>query len=242
MNIPNISPSRLATRDQCKRKETYSRCRERGPQHPAAAFGDEVHKVLETWLTAGAPPDPNTKAGKVATPGLALLPMPGTATVETKFKEQWNGVTYSGRIDFAYPTAPTSTVLVGDHKTTGNWAYIKTENDLLDDPQRIVYSAWAAFRFPDVEHIAAQWVYYHTKKPPKATSVLVVESRAHVLERFDHLHQTKALTLLADVHIPPEDMPRTISTLCNYCNHKPECWEGLAPAQIAAMQLSQIRR
>lgn len=236
MKVPNISPSRLSTRAQCKRRETYSRCRPRGPQHPAAALGEAVHNVLEGWLEHGKI-DTTTKQGQIAAPGLVHLPMPGVAQVETKFREQWaDGVWYSGRIDFQYGD-PVGTVLIGDHKTTGNWSRVKTAAELLDDPQRIIYSYWAVQKFPAVENVAAQWIYYHTKNPPKSESVIVIEPAALVRERFLQMHHAQALPLLADVHTPPEAMPRSIGPLCKWCDFRLECLENVSTTDLAIHSL-----
>ena len=136
------------------------------PTRPAAQLGSDAHLVRERWLLTGEDP-PNTQAGRLARKGLHLLPEPGSCDVEVKVNLATAVGDCSGRVDFfiadqekagydpkkleALP--PTSwsewpsvkgIPLVGDHKTTANRRWMKTETQLSGgDPQALIYAKYA---------------------------------------------------------------------------------------------------
>lgn len=57
--------------------------------------------------------------------------------------------------------------VVGDFKTTGNWKYQKTAEDLAVDTQAQLYAAWA-LRETDAPVVDLIWIYFGTKGAHKA--------------------------------------------------------------------------
>lgn len=204
---PRVSPSQISNWQGCQRRWAYSyqAGRPRTPSSKAAEFGERTHLVLESWLLDGTPPNPKTPEGRVALPGLKHLPMPGTARVEGSFAFEYDNVLYNGRLDFAYQAG--AVAVVGDHKTTGRPDAIKTADQLLDDPQRIIYSRWALDEFRS-EYVIAQWIYYMTRGTPRAEPVVVLGTRAEVDERFERQHRDVVVPLVAAKGRPPEELPQ----------------------------------
>tara|TARA_Y100000592_G_scaffold10880_1_gene15429 strand:+ start:18525 stop:20120 length:1596 start_codon:yes stop_codon:yes gene_type:complete len=112
---------------------------ERPPSTAAAERGTRVHEQLEQWLMNGVAPTDGTARAM-----MRALPKGGTVSpdlVEQSFDltpEGWVA-RVRGRIDLIDP----STNQIIDHKTTGSFKYMKTEEDLATDTQAVIYSAVA---------------------------------------------------------------------------------------------------
>lgn len=112
---------------------------ERPPSTPAAERGTRVHEQLEQWLMNGiAPTDGTARA--------MMRALPKGGTVSPDLVEQSFDLTppswvarVRGRIDLIDP----DTNQIIDHKTTGSFKYMKTEEDLATDTQAVIYSAVA---------------------------------------------------------------------------------------------------
>src|SRR5690606_23779988 len=114
------------------------------PPNKWADFGTRVHELLESWLQHGTAPDPATAEGRCAIPALSILPPPRSdLAVETECDFYHEGVHYTGRIDLIYGLRSREIVVVHDHKTTGDFKWSKSPAQLVDDPQRVIYSHWA---------------------------------------------------------------------------------------------------
>ena len=55
--------------------------------------------------------------------------------------------------------------LIVDHKTTSASRWMKTEDQLQEDPQVLIYSAYAMI-FWNVSEVVARWIYYIASSPP----------------------------------------------------------------------------
>lgn len=235
-----VSPSQVGTKRGCWRKWWYSRNRPR-VQKPSAAAGELVHKVLEHWMRDAVPPDPNTPEGRCALPGLPYLPLPGVAAVELRLDMPHEGVHYNGRIDYLYGYEPARVVIVGDHKTTGDFKWVKTSAQLLVDPQRIIYSRWAAITF-GVPYVLANWTYYRRGSKPAARSVTLCESAAAIELRFRDLHRRDGLPILAAKSLThPDSFPRNLSHCSAFggCEHRGECLANVNPVDIAVGAMTE---
>lgn len=191
----NVSPSQIGTYLDCQRKWAWAKIDKiSAPPHASAALGSATHSVLETYLEGGGlvfdPLAPHI--GNIAQSGIHFLPEPNAPglAIETAFKFPGPpGVQYNGRIDFlvAPGFGPGGIPLIGDHKTTSGLQWAKTADDLREDPQGVIYGAYAFRAFPLVEHVDLRWVYYQTKKP----------YRAHKVElRWSREENSKALEII----------------------------------------------
>jgi hypothetical protein len=234
-----LSASQIKTYSElCPRRWWYDQNRPRTTQ-PSAAFGSEMHRRLEIWLGQGIAPGDDTLEGATATAGLGLIPPPIHAEVERQFKFEHGGALYRGAVDYTVGYEPGERVVIGDHKSIGNLRYAKTEDELLDDSQRIIYAHEAAERY-QVEHVTARWVYYQRATPskkPKARAVEFSERRGMIRERFEDLHERRSLPIIQAKREDrgPSALPRNLESCSlfppNGCPYKIECHKGIDPME-----------
>lgn len=227
----HVSPSQINTFARCPRKWLYSRTAPRS-ETPATRFGSKVHTILEDWLLHRKPPNPKTPEGRCALAGMQHLPMPRTdgLHIEAELLMHYDNVKYVGRIDFMM--LDEDSVLIGDHKTTKDFRYAKTEDELLDDPQRIIYSHWAAEKY-QVQEVHAKWVYYQ-RSPAESMTVEFKESRAGIADRFKQLHNKYSLPIIqADIN-DPLSVSRNLEACGDFggCPYRAQCHAADAPPQI----------
>lgn len=220
----HVSPSQINTFARCPRKWAYSRTAER-TETAATKFGTKVHTILEDWLLARKLPSPNTPEGRCALAGLEHLPMPKTdgLTIEAELLLHYDNVKYVGRIDFALVT-PTG-ITIGDHKTTKDLSYAKTEDDLLEDSQRIIYSYWAAQTY-GAQEVNAKWVYYQ-RHPPVSHTVEFSESSSRIAERFEDLHKRFSLPIIQADPERPTSVERNLGACGDFgrCPYIDQCYK-----------------
>ncbi|MBW2672098.1 MAG: hypothetical protein JRD89_01615 [Deltaproteobacteria bacterium] len=177
----------------CKRKWAFAKI-DRVPkvQHPSAILGGEVHIILEDYLKQGKAPDRETKQGKIALAGIHLLPAPGTVEVEGRFKWELADQPFDlqGVVDYSpapilvlppdylnpkrsiwkpHP-APGLVPVVGDHKTTGDWKWAPSPEELLTMIQPTIY-AQRKMQELGVDSCLVEYIYYLTKGTPKSKAV-----------------------------------------------------------------------
>ncbi len=182
----NFSPSQISTFLDCDRKWALgSIAKIRMESGTAAALGTETHTQLETYLSGGQI-DYTRDSGYIAASGLHHLPAPplSKTLLESKFKFQSpaTGFFYNGIRDVFIPG---EVPLVIDHKTTSGLRWAKTVEDLLGDPQAMIY-AYSAM----APVVNLRWVYYQTKGARKSKPVHLTVSRGHVEEQFDRIELT----------------------------------------------------
>jgi hypothetical protein len=205
-----VSPSQLVTFDAerggCQRKWAFQKLL--GLRHETAAtiLGGDVHAVRELYLGTGEPIDQTTKAGQIAATGLAQIPAPGTVATEVEFHfalRPWapgyGGLSWHGIIDMiSMPGFPSfdsifdSIVFIGDHKTTKNLRYAKSETELRSDPQWNTYVEYGFSlvrpAYPE-DLIKTLWHYLTTVKPyvPKPVVVWAERGDPYRLEQVEYL-------------------------------------------------------
>lgn len=195
-----ISPSEIESFILCQRRWGWERLdgikTDRGSD--AAELGKAVHAQLEMWFKAGILPDPNTEAGRIAESGLHLWPAPALVTeIEVHIGCETDASRYHGYQDIGYPDPETGVVVVGDHKTTGNFTWAKTAtrydangfynpNNLPDNIQANIY-ARAAMERHGVEQVKLRWGYLRTKGARKAYPVEVVVTVPEVERVFEEV-------------------------------------------------------
>lgn len=208
-------------------------------QKATAALGEMVHSFLERYLTDGTLPDPAHPAGQVANLGLHLLPKPRTVAVELNMKEHpandlrfAGDIAVSGKVDVVIPTVPVPEV--ADHKTSGNLAYAKTAQDLLTDPQIIIYCAFVlklmefvGFPRSDVTGIKGTHIVYPTKG--RFTTAIKtstdVMSRDHVLGEWESIDVTVREMKKTALLTKPGDVEPTLKSCSKYggCDFLKKC-------------------
>lgn len=151
-----VSPSQISTSRMCERRWALDKLAGiRTPDAPSAALGKEVHEALEKWLTDGTTPDSTTRAGAIAMAGLDELSqvpspqLPLGTIIENEFEFEYGGITWTGRKDLEYRND--GRLAIRDHKTTSDFRYAKTAEQIKDDPQGIIYPFESFQRVKDDE-------------------------------------------------------------------------------------------
>lgn len=198
----HYSATQVDTYDLCARKWAFDKIDGiDSPPNASAALGLEIHGQLERYERDGIQLDLTTKAGEIAMTGLHFLPPPGTPgmVVEGSFMLSAWGHRYKGLKDLSLPPGvlpppllwvpgdplPTywdfdpSIPTVIDHKSTSDFKWAKTRENLPDNVQAAIYGAEAMIRY-GTDRARLRWVYYRTKKPYKAKAVQIVVTRDQI--------------------------------------------------------------
>jgi PD-(D/E)XK nuclease superfamily len=198
-----FSASQITTFNECKRKWAWDRIAKiPRATHPSAAKGTRCHSQWERYLTTGETPrhalDDGSldETGAIAEVSLDDLPQPFRTPgleVEQKFafSSPRTGYIYRGFIDFRYPLRD-GWALVGDHKTTSNLAYAKTPEDLLTDPQAIIYAV-ETMAYYKVPNVRLHWNYVSTKRPYRSLPVYQEMSSPHAVAAFLGIEETAGI-------------------------------------------------
>lgn len=137
----------------------------------------------------------HTKPGEVLLPGLALMPAPREcvkALIEDRIQLIWaflpahlrsqveaDPITFSGFKDLV--TTVGERITLRDLKTTYDFAWIKTPEQLATDEQANLYALDVCQRF-GLDEIECQWVYCRTEGKPAARDVRFTVRRADAEE------------------------------------------------------------
>jgi hypothetical protein len=154
---------------------------------------------------------------------LRHLPPPGTGVIERHFILQSNGITYNGYIDWSgYFGGPT----VIDHKTTADLRWAKTEADLHNDVQAVIYALTGFVGF-DTDRLRLLWNYGETKG---RFDVRPVETHVHlplVQEKFKRVIEPTAAEIVEHRHAKthPLSLPPTPKACSSFggCPHRHRC-------------------
>lgn len=195
-----LSASQISSWRDCKRKWGFRYLDGvKEPPHPSAALGTAVHSHAEKFLRDGTMPDVLEVAkigGKEHRPGMLaaqLLPhLPQTRQPKEWVEHKWQlvvrdaygDITYIGYIDLFSPPASLISVnpLAWDHKTTSDFRYAKSPEDLLSDPQAVLYAKYL-LDFHDTNGTGVaelRWNYVRTKPPHKVRPVFATITRAQI--------------------------------------------------------------
>lgn len=190
-----VSASQINTWIDCARKWGFEKVEGIRSSSPAAELGKQVHDILEAAQN-GIAIDQTTKPGLIASAHAKEMP----AGALTEFDiEVWlrdrvldlsnpafpktidGGCVLVGRVDRLWHDG--STVVIDDHKTTSDFKWAKTEDELRRDPQFLSYATWVIQKF-GVDRVRGRWLYYHTRQPPRGKIVEVIATSDEILENF----------------------------------------------------------
>lgn len=208
-----------------------------GVQGESAALGGRVHKVLEVWLRDGML-DAETVEGQIALPGLKYLPQPDPAAqVEEWFELTIGGEGFHGRMDLRYRKQPRDAdgrfgrLVVLDHKTTSDFKWAKSADDLRNDVQATMYAV-AVMLESGEEEIELEWIYYRTAPDrPGAKKVSLVVLRDDAEAAWNELiaptvvEMRAALSATTALELPPNATACRAFGGCPYelnCNLTPQ--------------------
>lgn len=172
----NIYPTQVKRYRQCARLIGFIYVEDiKPPPSPKQEFGSEGHKHLERWLKDGLMP-PNTPSGRTAQQGLTLLPIPGpTLLVEHEISYAWGSspVQIKGLVDCLTKYKSESYEDCGlliDHKFTSSLKYAMSRDELLQDPQAIIYAVWPMLHW-GLSTVVVRWIYYVASNPSSGIRV-----------------------------------------------------------------------
>jgi hypothetical protein len=176
------------------------------PGSDSTELGGEVHDQLEKYLEKGTPIRTN-QAGRIAMSALPHLPPPKFPGMEV---EEWftvfipgvegvhgKGAYFQGLKDVQIPKGWRSNrPFVSDHKTTKNFMWAKTPEDLtggeneIGDLQAGLY-AFDAMLKTGADAVDLQWTYMRTTSSPLAEPTIALITR----EQVERIMEDLALTV-----------------------------------------------
>lgn len=192
--LHHVSASQVGTYELCPRKWWFQKVAQ-APDHSSTAsrdLGTAVHAELEDYLKGGPSPTMD-----IAQSGLVHLPPPGPdLLVEAALVPPVivAGVPWEGKIDVVVPPtpdAPTEAWVI-DHKTTKDFRYCKTSDELSKNIQMVSYAYWVGLRYwgPGAlsragYRVKVSHVYYHTRPEtlgPRAVRSKRVDSWVNMVD------------------------------------------------------------
>jgi hypothetical protein len=221
---PEVSPSQIKLARKCLRRWAFKYQEGyREAETEQQAFGKRFHTILENYLRDGTPIPGDSPEGRLAQIGLVHLPPPGTGYVEDGFRFDMGDFDFIGFVDWIRKDGQE----VKDHKTTSNFKWALTSDELLKDPQGILYAAAGH----DLGPIKLTWDYYRTKGAAKFKRVEADFSRWQLCDEFGKLtEETRGLVQLKStktLELPPS--PEACFSYGRPCPHLDKC--NLSPMQ-----------
>lgn len=146
-----------------------------------------VHAMLEGYLRDGTPLNLMTDEGECAQAGAHLLPPPGAPgmLVEEPFILEGWGHRFLGLKDITFPFAQPWPI-VADHKTTSDFKWAKTEFQLYQNIQAVLYAAHAMI-VSGKQVCELRWIYYKSRKPWKAKLVQTVVTQEQITPTLERI-------------------------------------------------------
>ena len=191
-----MSKRQIDTYQSCNRKWWFNKILGiEIPQHPSAAIGSEVHAQLEAYLEEKSPAD---SLGPIARTALPFAPKPGSVYVEESIETLGltaAGLPALGYIDVLDLKSDPPQVL--DWKTTSNFRYAKSEDELLCNVQMSVYAKATLAMFerldlPTPSSVRVTHVAMLTKAPHEARRTSAVMTLPTIHENWKHVERTVA--------------------------------------------------
>lgn len=217
-----ISPSQVSTFLDCPRKWGLRYLDGIEPEpHPSAQLGTDAHKCLENYFKTGHPPVRDSLAAEVAGATLLHWPDPRKVTVESEraISLEFQGITFHGLQDAGWWEG--EEYWVGDLKTTGDLRYVKTQEELRQDPQTLIYGLAACHR-ENVPLVNTRWVYSRTSKGRK-TEVVSLRLQKEELEAGMVEHIVPVASLIKQARgKKAEELPQDPEACPKYGG----CWFG----------------
>lgn len=238
-----FSPSGISSALECARKWGWHYISKiPGKQHASARKGELVHYHLEQYLEHGNPPPVShadielRDAAKVAVLGIHFLPPPKSpdVVVERGFLFEYGGIWFRGFVDFEEPKR------INDHKTSKDIAaYSKSEDDLFEDPQAVIY-AWEKMQRQNLDWVDLRWIYYPSEGKQKAQTREIRMTREHARVRMDAIVELcKTLDSALRTGRDPATLPPTVSACGGFggCAYKENC----KPYLTAIQRMGKLR-
>jgi len=187
--MKHVSASQITTFRDCSRKWYFDKIVKLPRTSTAATeLGSLVHEELENWLREGRAFS-DSLAGHIAQSGVHLLPRDQPVHIELSLEDHLpikdSPVKVVGFIDALYPAMS----MILDHKTSSNRRYTKTERELANNVQLMLYAkAWLDHSHQ--ERVTVTHVYYGTKGARWSHRVEATVTRDHVEKQWIGIRRT----------------------------------------------------
>lgn len=239
---PVFSPTQISMYRDCQRQWGFRYIRRiKAPPSRHQQFGLDVHNINERWLKYGMPP-PQTLAGYVYKTAMRFLPPPGRCTVEGKFDWLPDNEVFAitGIMDVLEIMAD-GVPRVDDLKTTGDFRWMLSPEDLREDPQCVTYVARTAAQL-DVDVVRARWIYMLRAKRTRPARPVDIEMRLpEIAEAWEGVAATcREMVLRLEQKARPEDLPQSLGACGKYngCPYEDIC--GITPQERFAAAMTQM--
>jgi hypothetical protein len=222
----NTSPSQIATARRCIQRwwwETIAGCK--SPATESQKIGTSIHAQIENWFKTGREPvSPIARAGAHLWPPREQI---APEDVEASFQMAARGVLvpFKGVVDLL----ETQTGTITDHKTTADFKYAKSEDQLRSDPQAIIYSRWVLNHRPGWTGrpgVTFRHIYYRTRgRVIPAQEVRVDLTRAEIDAGFVEVVNFSGEMARWAASPTPHPVPYDTAACGDYggCPHRDRC-------------------
>jgi RecB family exonuclease len=226
----HVSPSQFKTFTRCNLKWWWEKIQgHRSPDTKATLRGTQIHLEIEEALGEGIPP--------VDPVALAILDLVGHTRqpkdrLEWRFEVQLPGwpVVLKGCVDRVEPELNRIT----DWKSTSDFKYARSPEELLEDPQAILYAV-AAVLFREgfnPDGLRVRFVYGRTRGAAKTLVRECTFTAQHVADRVAELGETAHLMQKTALVRDAALVPANLDACMDYggCPHRGRCAVLNAPA------------
>lgn len=182
MKLATVSASQVEAYRRCPRY-WYNRSILKIPEptSPAQARGKLIHSVIEEYLKTGqieveGNDTERIEAIEIARAGLENLPPPSPGLLIEEYIEiptYADGPLWIGYIDLC----DVDQFYIGDHKTTSDFRYVKTPNQLVENTQMSSYAWWLFQLKESANEVKIEHLYFRTKRPYKGLVVQATLTR-----------------------------------------------------------------
>lgn len=247
-----FSASQIQTYLECPRKWGWQYVDGiKSPPNRYAQFGLELHAYAEKYLRDFIAPNGLDPAGAALVAGIEHLPAPTTLNtpgleVEQEFQLTVSGIKYRGFIDATWPANEQGIPVVLDHKSTSDLKWAKTEEELLENVQAMLYAKQTMHRHR-TDRVELRWVYY-ARKRPQSKCVSLVVFQPHVDDQIRRINEVarEILEIKQDSGLTARDLPPDVTACEAYggCPHKDRC--NLSPVErmnsfMATKSIKELR-
>lgn len=216
--LKSVSASQIRNWQQCQRKWWFEKVGGFKPEATAPQQqGEMLHNSLERYFKYG-----EALTHESSQRAVELINAPRKILLLSEYPKNYKlnllaaGVPVKGRIDLLDLNPLKRGVLrILDFKTSNNFDYNKSEEDLARDIQMMMYAHWAFSRF-DIQYVQAAHIYIHKKQ----TAAKLIETegldKTHVsgiYSQVESLVEKMAVTAGAETHTK---VPKTESACYAY--------------------------
>jgi RecB family exonuclease len=244
------SASQFKTFDRCERKWGFEKIEGiRVPPSASQALGIRVHSVIEEFLKGDVKTfsPQSSPEHKIAFAGYQWWPARSDILeIERKLELEIAGCPVVGYIDVDAVTQASqagSFPLVIDHKTTSDFKWAMSEEELEKDIQQTIYSADALERH-GAELVKCQWIYYLTKGKPAAKAVGVTLQRSQVEDNLGKLGELVERMEVARFAEKANELRPNTNACSDYggCPHSMRCERSPLVGLETAFRIAERRQ